>query len=36
MIYKSIDDKFGLAKYLDHEVVIMKSNDYINMTKLCK
>ena len=34
-IYKDINDRYGLANYLDHEIIIMKENNYINMTKLC-
>jgi len=36
LISENINDDFGKAIYLDHEVIIMKSNGYINMTKLCK
>ena len=30
-----MDDKFGKSIYLGHEVIIMKSNGYINISKLC-
>ena len=35
MIYEDINDQFGYAKYLNFDVIIMKSNQYINISKLC-
>jgi hypothetical protein len=31
-----INDDFGRAKYLEHDVIIMKKNGYVNITKLCQ
>ena len=36
LITENINEKFGRAKYLDHDVIIMRENGYINMTKLCE
>ena len=35
LITEDINDQFGRAKYLEHDVIIMKKNGYVNMTKLC-
>ena len=35
LISQDINDEYGYAKYLSHDVIIMKKNGYINMTKLC-
>jgi hypothetical protein len=35
LITKNIDEKYAFAKYGNIEVVIMKSNGYINASKLC-
>ena len=35
LVYEDINADFGKSKYLDHEVIIMKSNGYINISKLC-
>ena len=35
LITEDINADFGRAKYLGHDVIIMKKNGYINMTKLC-
>jgi len=35
IIFKNINDKFAIGMYLNIEVIIMKSNGYINATRLC-
>ncbi|MFA5704609.1 MAG: KilA-N domain-containing protein [Advenella sp.] len=35
IIFKHINDEFAIGSYLDFEVIIMKSNGYINVTRLC-
>ena len=36
IIFKHIDDKYAYGNYGEFKVIIMKSNTYINATKLCK
>lgn len=35
IIYEDINNEFAKGKYFDFEVIIMKSNGYINASKLC-
>jgi hypothetical protein len=35
-ITETINDDFGRAKYLEHNVIIMRKNGYVNITKLCQ
>lgn len=35
VVIKDINDKYALGRLNDIEVIIMKSNYYINGTKLC-
>jgi hypothetical protein len=35
-ITETINDDFGRAKYLEHDVIIMRKNGYVNITKLCQ
>ena len=36
LIFENINDEYAYGKYGDFNVIIMKKNGYINVTKLCK
>lgn len=36
IIYESINNDYGYGKYLSMKVIIMKSNGYINTSKICR
>ena len=35
LIHTDINEYYGYAKYLGNEVIIMKQNGYVNISKLC-